>query len=56
MRRCRVNGMAGVAGVAGPVRREDGGADGGFGQYLMVRRKYLLYWVMLNDTASEMTR
>lgn len=56
MRRCRVNGMAGMAEVAGPVRREDGGADGGFRQYLMVRRKYLLYWVMLNDTASEMTR
>ena len=53
MRRCRVNG---VDGVAEPVRREYGGADGGFRQYLMVRRKCLLYWVMLNDTASEMTR
>lgn len=56
MRRCRVNGMDGVAEVARPVRRADGGADGGLRQYLMVRRKCLLYWVMLNDTASEMAR
>lgn len=56
MRRRRVNGVDRTDG--GPDRSAgvDGGADGGFRQYLMVRRKCLLYWVMLNDTASEMTR
>lgn len=47
----------GIRGHAAPPR-EKAGPPGRRGdrQYLMVRRKYLLYWVMLNDTSSEMVR